>query len=187
MIKTYKTSQINFTKSNSKIQMYDESDRPDRRKRGISIYLRILMNYFQSIGLIHNLGLKWPYYVRNFLGFYSNAGSISRKTISIDCILNDYNINVKSIYVQTSFSIMLPFLSYLIALLILVVQYLFGNRKIKRLITQFIVIIIVSSIFLQPNNIESLFENLVCKNLDQKDYLLSDMSIDCNEKNHKKW
>lgn len=187
MIRTYENSKSNSPSPDYIRKMSKMSNESSKisGKKGIAIYLRILMNYFQSIRLVNNIGLKWPYYVRNFLDFYSSAGNISRKTVSIDCLLNNYNLNIKSIYVQTSFSIIFPFLSYLIALLILLLKL--RSRKIQSLFTEFIVIVIVSSIFLQPNIIESIFESIVCKKLDQTDYLLSDMSIYCNEKNHQQW
>ena len=156
-------------------------------KKGISVYLKIFLNYIQMISIIESLELKWPFYVRNYLTIYSNIGGVSTQLISFECLLQDYDINSESIYVQTLLILMLPFVVFLVALVILAGIVLIKKGDKKRQQIRFIAILIIVCIFLQPSIIKSLFDNLTCQNIDGKNYLKANMMIDCNDDSQLKW
>ena len=153
-------------------------------KKGVSIYLKIMLNYIQSISIIQSLELKWPYYVKSYMNVYSNAGSVSTQVISLDCMVNDYNINVETIYAETVFSIILPFFCFFISFVALSTVYLIRKKSQK---IRFIVIVIVGSIFLQPTILKILFKNLVCKKINEISYLSANLKIKCDSDSHVNW
>ena len=158
-------------------------------KKEISVYLKILLNYLQMISIIQSLELKWPFYVSNYLNIYSNLGGVSTQIISFDCLLQDSNIEIESIYIQTILAIILPFAIFLISIIALGVKY-FRNIKIKKQQSQktrFVVVVIVVSIFLQPSIIKTLFDNITCKQIDDSKYLKANFLINCESSSQKTW
>ena len=162
----------------------DRGDDMFDMKKGVSIYLKIMLNYIQSISIIQSLELKWPYYVKSYMNVYSNAGSVSTQVISLDCMVNDYNIHVETIYAETVFSIILPFLCFLISFIALCIVHVITKKSQK---IRFIVIVIVGSIFLQPMIIKILFKNLVCKQINETSFLISNLKIQCDSDSHINW
>lgn len=154
-------------------------------KKGLSIYLKILLNYLQLISIVENLELKWPFYAKSYLNVYTNMGSVSTQTVSLECILNDLEYNVESLYVETIFSILLPFITFFIALSSLIVLH-FLTRRAKQT-TRFIVIVIVASIFLQPTIVKMLYKNMICKKIDSDYFLSANLQIECESDDRNKW
>jgi hypothetical protein len=173
---------FNLSKSFGKVSETNEHSFFDLKK-GISIYLKILMNYLQSISIVQSLELKWPFYAKAYLYAYSNMGNVSTKTVSLGCILNDLGYNIDAIYVETIFTISIPFITFLVAVFLLMVIN-FVTKRTKRM-TRMIVILIVSSIFLQPSIIRILYQNIVCKKIDEKNLLADNLNINCDDQN--KW
>ena len=154
-------------------------------KKATSIYLKILVNYLQLIVIIQNLEIKWPSHVKNYFNFYENFGTVSTQGISFDCILKDYDYNIETIYVETIFDTLLPGITLIFAGSILTVFHIY-NKKSNQTI-RFIVIMIVSSIYLQPAIIKILYANLVCKTIDNASFLKVNLSINCNTDTRNKW
>lgn len=154
-------------------------------KKGLSIYMKILLNYLQMITIVQSFELKWPFYVRNYLNAFSTVGGgISTQVISIDCLLNDYDLSIVPLYGQTFILSVLPFVIYISAAVVLFVITIF-KRKNQGI--RFVVVVIVVSVFLQPSIIKILFDNLSCKTIDQNSYLTQDMSIECDSDSHMTW
>ena len=153
-------------------------------KKDMSIYLKIFMNYIQMISIINSLELKWPFYVKNYLNVFSNMGGISTQVLSIDCLLQDYGIETKAIYIQTLLILILPFAIFFLSFLFL--SCLFLKQK-KTQQTRFIVILIVVSIFLQPTIIKGLFDNFSCEKIENNQFLKVNRLIDCKSNFHKQW
>lgn len=154
-------------------------------KKTVSIYLKILLNYIQLISIIQSMEMKWPYYAKEYFGAYSNFGSVSTQTISFECLLHHYAIDIQPIYFETFFSIILPYLTFIFGFFIVRI-FLFLKRK-RRDSHRFVVIVIVSSIFLQPTIIKMLYKNLICKRINSQSMLTANLMIDCDASDHKKW
>lgn len=154
-------------------------------RKGLSIYMKILLNYLQMITIIQGFELKWPFYVRNYLNAFSTVGGgISTQVISIDCLLHDYNLDIVALYGQTLILSVLPFVIYIAAAVVLLMISIF---KKKNQGIRFVVVVIVVSVFLQPSIIKILFDNLSCKSIDKHSYLTQDMSIECDSDSHRTW
>ena len=151
---------------------------------GLSIYLKLFLNYLQMVSIIQSLELNWPFYVRNYLNLYSNIGGVSTQIISFDCLLQNYKIKIEPVYIQTLLTLFLPFGIFFITLAILLLLFIVKRRS---QLIRFIVTIVVVSIFLQPPIIKALFDNLICKQIENNQVLQIDMTIDCNSDGHYKW
>lgn len=153
-------------------------------KKGASIFLKIFLNYLQMISIIQSLELKWPFYVRNYMNVYSNIGGVSTQLLSFDCLLQDYEITTKTIYVQTIIALIIPVIIMIISFIVLAALSIKTKKSQQIRLT---VIFIVVSIFVQPSIIKSLFDNLSCKEIEGNKYLKANLSINCNSDSHVKW
>ena len=132
---------------------------------------------------MQSLDLKWPNIVKEFLNKFSVAGNFS-EGISFQCNLYDFHIRLEEIYFKTIFLSALPFVILFCSVSFLFMQKLL-NKKPRWF--RFFVILIVSSIFLQPNIIKVLAENLVCMEINKKLYLKANLDIDCRSSNYLLW
>lgn len=154
-------------------------------KSGSSIYLKILLNFLQLIAIVQNLGIKWPFYSRNYFNFFENFGSVSTQAISLDCILNDFEFKIESLYAQTIFGLSLPLLTMFFARIIIGFIHILTENS--RQTTRFIVIVIVSCIFLQPAIIKILYANISCKKIEESMYLKANFKIRCDSDAREQW
>ena len=154
-------------------------------KQSMSLNLKILMNYIQIITIMQEFELKWPFYVRNYLKFFASmGGGLSPQVISFDCVFDDYNVDMNSLYAQTFVMSLLPLAIYVIAGVVLLV-FLFITRNPQMI--RFIVVVIVVSLFLQPSIINTLFQNLSCRQIDNGNYLSKNLNISCDSDSYKNW
>lgn len=153
-------------------------------KVGIAIYLKIFLNYLQMISIIRTFDLKWPSYVNNYLNIFSFFGGVSSDIISVDCLLYAYNKMLKNIYINTLFMISFPFALIFLSGFFILLNFLYSGKFHK---IRLVVIIIIISIFLQPLNIQVLFDNLKCLEINKSLLLEANMSIDCQSEEHQKW
>ena len=157
----------------------------EQKKKTLSIYLKILLNYLQMLSIMQAFELKWPFYVRNYLNFFSSVGGgISAQAISVDCLLEDYHLDIVSLYAQTVVISILPFFVYVVTLTILGFIY-FKTKKSQTI--RLVVIVIVVSIFLQPSILKMLFDNLQCKNIENSSFLIQNMAVSCDEDSYTSW
>lgn len=154
-------------------------------KKGVSVYLKILLNYLQMISIIESLKLKWPAYLQNFLNVHSNiGGGVSTEALSLECFLQDQNILTNVIYVQTLLKLILPFAICFVSIIILIQRF---RKERKKQINRSIVVLIIVSIFFQPSIIKSLFDNVTCEKIEENLYLKTDLLIDCESDSQQKW
>lgn len=137
----------------------------------------------QSISIIQDLNFKWPILIKRFLNLFSTGGNFSQG-ISFQCSLYDFKIDLEDIYFKTIFLVALPFVIFMLAGAFLL---FLGFYQKKSQGSRFIVIIIVSSIFLQPNIIKTLFENLICTEANGKWFLKTNMDINCESSSYLLW
>lgn len=155
-------------------------------KKGTSIYQKILLNYLQMIAIVQSMDLRWPFYLRGYLGIYSNIGGASGQALSFDCLLYNANIDVESLYAQTIVVNLFPLILIFIAVLVLIVIF-FINKKKRNQFVRFLSIVIIISVFFQSSIIQKLFQNLSCKQIDNKKYLAISMNLECNNDSNKEW
>lgn len=132
--------------------------------------------------IIHSLDLKWPFYVDNYFEISSKFSSAA-DVISIDCILNDYEIKENKLYVKTVVILVFPALIILfISFVALIIRYSTKKSQINRIYISIVVI----SIFLQPTILQMLFNNLSYTTLNNVSYLTKELNSKFDD-NHIKW
>jgi hypothetical protein len=94
---------------------------------------------------------------------------------------DNYNIKLKVVYLKAIFISAFPIVVVVGALIIV----LKGKSNWK--IIRFGVVVIVSSIFFQPNIVDVMFENMICKKFGEQYLLLADFQIDCKGDGYKLW
>ena len=135
------------------------------------------------IAIIHSIDLKWPYYVDSYLNISTQFGTTAN-VISLDCILQNYNIKEKSIHVKSLIAVLFPFVILLLIIGILVILKLITKRaQTHRIFISFIVM----SIFLQPSIIQQLFDNLNYITLNNVSYLTKNLTTRYDDGSHQKW
>ena len=153
--------------------------------KSLSIYLKIWINYSQMISIIYNLNLKWPYYVGNYLNVNGNLGSISTQILSLDCLISDYKLNIRAIYLKavTNITVYVIFVS--------VAGIFFFFRKFvlrkKNQLYKYIILIIALSIMIQPNSIKETSDIFSCQPILERSYLIQQMSVECYTNSHMDW
>jgi len=165
-------------------EMNHEERKEQEIKKGCSIYLRIAMNYFQVNAIIATLNIQWPYDVQQYLSVFLPIFDFSGQILSYECILLDMQINYKSIYIHTTFSMVLPFLISLYIFIHYIFKKIFiGNAKLERVF----VAVMVTHVFTQPMILKQLLENFNCVQIDSETYLASQMDLKCDDSNFQTW
>ena len=153
-------------------------------KKGVSVYLRIALNYFQVNAIISSMNIEWPYEVRQYLGFFSTLSDFSSQILSFDCFLYEIGAVYKSIYIRTILSIALPaiisFYSYIHYFCKKVCK---GSAKKRKLI----VALLGAHFFSQPSILKQLLENFDCMVLGDERFLVSQMDLKCHDQEFQKW
>lgn len=154
--------------------------------KSISIYIKILINYSQMVGIIRDLQLKWPYYVDNFFNFTMSFGFISTGIMNFDCFVSDLEIKTATIYIKMLFS-----LAFYIFFIFGGVSFFLFRRfilKKHKQFNKFIMFFLILSIMIQPNSIKEGTDLFVCQKVgEQKSYLVNQMSEECYTSNHIFW
>lgn len=111
-------------------------------------------------------------------------GSFSADTFSFDCFLTDNEIQTSELIFKTIFFSLFPILLNLISFFFFFSLYCKTYKPQKN---RFIVVYIVSSIFLQPTILKLLFQNLICLKIDGESYLKSNLEENCNTNSYYLW
>lgn len=168
-------------KENSNISLGEILFNP---KKQVSVFLKIFLNYSQMISILQAFDLKWPIEIKTFFNVYSNAGGISSDVVSFDCLVKDEKFSLDAIYLKTIIFNIIPMSAFCVAFGILLLIYL---QRGKSQTIRFIVVVVVTCIFLQPTIIKLLFDNLICRKIDHRNFLKEKLIVDCDEEGYKQW
>ena len=152
-------------------------------KKGFSIYFKILLNYTQMTAIIHSLEFKWSFYVDNYLNISSPVGSPG-DVISLDCVMNDENIQVNSLHAKALIAVIFPFVIMAMIIIILTFLKIIKKQSYKNRI---FIAYIVMSIFLQPTILQMLFDNLNYTTINGVSYLTKSLTLRFDDQEHIKW
>ena len=137
------------------------------------------------IAIIHSLELKWPFYVSTYLRVSGNIGTVSTQLFSLDCLITDYELDIHVIYLKALANIMI-YVGFLGG-----AAWIFALKNIlakkKKETSKFIILAIVISILMQPNNIKDTSDIFNCQTIDKTSYLIQEMKVECYTQDHEKW
>lgn len=170
--------------NSSSIMTFNEQ-RNNYAKEDFSVYIKILINYSQMIGIIQNLNLEWPFYITDFFKILTSFGFISTQILTLDCFFNNNLFSLSRIYLNGLSSVLLY-----IALLFASFLFFFLSKfllKKKKQFNKFIMFFLILSVMFQPNGIKDSSDIVSCQNVDGKNYVVDQMSIECYTLEHNKW
>lgn len=141
------------------------------------------MNYLQMTAIIRSFDLKWPFYANDYFDISSKFSSTS-DVLSIDCILNDYELNENKLHIKTIIILAFPFIVIFFILLVgLILKIKTKNSQTNRIYISLVII----SVFLQPTILQVLFDNLSYTTLNHIPYLTKELNSRFDDENHIKW
>lgn len=151
----------------------------------MSVYIKILINYSQTMGLLQKLDLKWPDYVSNIYQSISKFGFISTDILSMDCFIGGIMLDLKGIYIRA----VATFFFYILFMFLAVSFFFFGKFFLHRQnqFNRFILVFLVFSSMIQPTFIQQDSDIFTCKKVDDMNYIVNQMSVECYTNNHNKW
>jgi len=137
------------------------------------------------IAIIQSLELKWPFYVTTYLQISGNVGSVSTQLFSLDCLINDFGLDIDVIYLKALVNVLI-YLGFLIASAAI---FMLRSVLLKKTgeFNRFIILVIVLSIMLQPNSIQDTSDIFNCQEIEGTYYLIAEMTLQCYITDHQKW
>jgi hypothetical protein len=146
------------------------------------VFEKLLLDYFQLLSIIRKtFDLNLPSFFQDYMNIFSLIGSLSSQNFSFKCLSHEYDINLNVIYLKAIFISIFPLIVVSGAFLIV----LRGKREWRMI--RFGVVVIVASIFFQPNIVDVMFENMICKKIGEQYVLLADFKINCRDDSYKLW
>ena len=168
---------------NTNIEKNNDEKISSSLKKSFSIYFKILMNYLQMTAIIRSFDLKWPFYANDYFDISSKFSSTS-DVLSVDCILNDYQLNENKLRIKTIIILAFPFI---IISFIILVAFILKIMTKKSQTNRIYISVVIISVFLQPTIIQVLFDNLSYTNLNNIPYLMKELSSRFDDENHINW
>lgn len=158
-----------------------------KSKSALSIYIKILLNYYLLMSEIFSIRMGWPTFYDNFLDIFTNSSDLSYHFFSFDCISkidNQYdpysNMRFKLISV-----ILLPILFIALSAVFWYIKNLLGE-KIEYIKDKVIGSIVIILTILHPIVMRFSFGVFSCVELEHGEYWLeSDTEINCWKGEHK--
>ena len=154
-------------------------------EKSISLFFKILINYAQMLTLVSSLQLKWPSYLNSYFQTSNNMGSFSTQVISFDCLNEDYNIQISSIYIKPLAILLVYIFLFALALMIFLVERSCFRSRFK--MSKLLIMIIVLNTMIQPNSLRETADILNCQNVIDKKYLVEKISLECYTDEHQFW
>ncbi|EAR87181.3 transmembrane protein, putative (macronuclear) [Tetrahymena thermophila SB210] len=156
-----------------------------KHKDNSGILIKMFTNYIQIVGSIATFNLSIPY---GIFEFPQTIGQPINKTMnSLDCALKDLNSSIPIIYLRLLFTLMIPLVYILIFLSLLLIYYFF--KKCKGQYKKFPWYILTTAImfliiYIQPDLVAQIVALLSCRQVGDKNYILSNMSFVCYSREH---
>ncbi|EAR91473.2 transmembrane protein, putative (macronuclear) [Tetrahymena thermophila SB210] len=186
---------ITNQKTTTRSSIYEVKEKPqkvqiirtDEEKSGI--YIKMLTNYVQIVGSIATFNLSIP---SGIFEFPQSVGQPLKQTMnSLDCALQEMNSSMPIIYMRLLFSILIPFLYMALFLICMGLYYLLKKIKAKKnnnenqfpwyILATAIMFLII---YVQPDLVAQIIALLSCRQIGDTQYILSNVSFVCYDKEH---
>lgn len=174
-------------------------------KRNIeSTYIKILLNYLQTISICSDLRLNWSSVLMKVFTFQNSLAGFFLKTISIDCLLKSKKsfltficikneivnqVDTPYVFVQTIIMAIFPFLFVLFFSLFYITKRIIKREKfhLQNFLLYSLTIVCVGIYSLNSNILNSLFELIDCQTFNDNLFLRIHLTVDCRSENYKNW
>ena len=147
-----------------------------------SIFIKILVTYFQIVSSITSFDLKFP----NSILFLDSIGNpIERVLFSSDCFATKLSRSIKSIYLKIIIGLIIP-VSYILVFFIGYFVFLkIMNQNFRPSIMTSAMLFIF--IYLQPNLISQMIGLVSCKKITGHNFIKADLAYKCYDSEHLIW
>lgn len=149
-----------------------------------SYHIKILMNYFQVIGILAYFDIKWPSYLSGFFNIAAIFGNYSTGTLAVECISREFGISLKLIYLNLYLLLLLPLIVFLLILGILMINRIF---KAQHLYDKFFLSILIICALIQSSITQSLFDNINYIKVDSDVFLIKQIGVRFYSEEHQQW
>ncbi|EAR92045.3 transmembrane protein, putative (macronuclear) [Tetrahymena thermophila SB210] len=153
-----------------------------RTQTSQSSFIKILINYFQFLGIVNSLNITLPTY---FTFFNLTGGDTSQITIySIDCLLFSKNLAVPNYIVRLLWINFQPIALFIVIQLF---SYIFEKNTSHSSRQAVYTNIINIYLFFQPSVVKVITQSLSCQEIGSQSYISSDLNYTCLEREHMKY
>lgn len=150
----------------------------------MAIYMKIFVNYLQTLAVVVSIDLGWPAFVRSFLNAQHLMGNVAEQLFSVSCILQEMDI-FSVYYGEVVIIIVLP--AALIVLFMISFLLLSAFTAIHFIRDKAVTSAVVILFILHPSLTKLLFSSFSCKEILPEEFWLSaDLSLRCWTDSHAK-
>ena len=94
----------------------------EKKNKKTSVYMKIILNYFQMVSFVKALDVKWPFNTDEYLKSVSVLNSISTSVVDLECLIYQYNLSGEIVHLKAVFSSILPLCLLFIVAFIMIIQ-----------------------------------------------------------------
>jgi len=152
-----------------------------KTKSLLSVYFKVLMNFFQVTIIIVSLKYDWPSLFTNFLSFQITMGESSGVSFNFYC-LTDTLSSKESFYMNTIFIATLPFGLISVAAAIWLCVRLF--KRVEHFKAKFLCSVTVLVFNVLPQVTKTMFSLFSCEDIEGDYWLSTDFSVECWDSQH---
>lgn len=139
-----------------------------------SIFIKILLNYFQLVMLTASFSLQWPSYMKELFRVQETAGNVTDQVFSIDCFLDSKQEDSQASTVRLKV-LAISFLPVIIFVGSLVIWLPVAILKRQRAIlkNEMVATIVISFFLVHPSIVKFMFNFLNCRELTPGEYWMA--------------
>ncbi|KAL4475557.1 hypothetical protein ABPG72_009246 [Tetrahymena utriculariae] len=187
------TSDITYRKAKSryyKSQMQKKTDtssqmatKEEELNKNLSVYLKILMNYFQLVVIIKNFQINIPLPLINLPQTVSRP--VDHAVNTLDCWVKDWKTDIPYVYFRLIVACIVPVFYFAFSMILYFFYIFLKKQKPKKYILTSSIIFLF--LYLQPDMIERTVSVIACRQIGNKDYMLGDLLYLCHTSEYKKY
>ncbi|KAL4459678.1 hypothetical protein ABPG73_002212 [Tetrahymena malaccensis] len=187
------TSDITYRKAKSryyKSQMQKRTDtssqmatKEEELNKNLSVYLKILMNYFQLVIIIKNFQINIPLPLINLPQTISRP--VDHAVNTLDCWVKDWRTDLPYVYFRLIIACIVPAIYFVFSMILYFFYMFLKKQKPKKYILTSSIIFLF--LYVQPDMIERTVSVIACRQIGNQDYMLGDLLFLCHTPEYKKY
>lgn len=147
-----------------------------------SVYLKVLMNYFQLVMLMGSFNLSWPTLMKKMLDIQDSAGSFSEHMFTTDCLEDNFDEN-EAFYQKLLLLSASPIVFFVISSVFWVLLAA-CKQSISMLKNELVASGIILFFLLHPSVMRVMFNAFNCEEVRPGEYWVTGLLVKCWEGKH---
>jgi hypothetical protein len=151
-----------------------------------SIYIKILTNYLQLVGIVFGLDIPWPNYLTSFLKLHENSGHVSQEAFSFDCLLEDSSDEsyINSLYRKMIIMAFIPLVCFILGLVVWSIWAIYKKDR-KFIEIELVATVNILFFFIHPKISEIYLSIFSCRIIEGEGYfLIENLDTECWKGDH---